>query len=140
MSKKIEIETEIIAKQYKHLEKHQSKEKGNSLLNSKNDEGLHYVEMIMKKMTEEKKHIFRSLEEFNFNHFDVRKKLNNIKGTSFSSYITNITSQKLVNMIIFLSNEEGLDKLRKKILNTHNSTQKYQDFMNAVSKYGKTQR
>ena len=41
--KKVEIETEIIAKQYSHLEKYENQQKHGSLLNSKNEEGIYHV-------------------------------------------------------------------------------------------------
>lgn len=32
--------------------------------------------------------------------------------------------------------DHGLERLRKKVLETHRNSQKYQDFINAVKKYG----
>ena len=134
--KKLEIETEIIAKQYRHLEKYQSQQKNGSLLNSKNEEGIHYVEMIMRKINEEKKLVFRNVEDFNFSHFDVKKKLNKIKGSHSGNYLSVLASKKIINIVTMLSSEDGVDRLRKKIAQTHNAAQKYQEFINAVKKYG----
>lgn len=95
-SKKLEIETEIIAKQYSHLEKFEVQGKDSSLLNSKNEQSLHYVEMIMKMINEEKRLVFRNLEEFNFSHFDVKKKLNKIKASHPGVYLNNIASKNMI--------------------------------------------
>ena len=73
----------------------------------------------MKKMNEEKRVVMRLLEDFNFGHFDVKKKLNKIKGNHSSKYLTTVASQKLIPISTSMSSEEGLDRLRKKVNNTH---------------------
>ena len=137
-SKKVEIETEIIAKQYSHLKQYQMQKKESSLLSSQNEDSIQYVEQMMRRINEDKRTVLKSLEEFNFSHFEVKKKLNKVKTTHLDHYLTKITKNKMVSMVVYLSNESGLARLRKKVVAAHGAIQKYGDFMNAVKKYGTT--
>jgi GTP-dependent phosphoenolpyruvate carboxykinase len=60
--KKLEMETDIIDKQYSFLEKHFQKEDDSSLLNSKNEESIRMVEFIMKVVNEDKKAVFKAID------------------------------------------------------------------------------
>lgn len=52
------------------------------------------------------------------------------------NYLSNLKNKQLVPLVVNLSSESGLEKLRKKVIAAHNANQKYNDFVNAVQKYG----
>ena len=135
-SKKIQIETEIIAKLYTHLERIESNQRNHDLLSSKKEESIRCVQNVMRGMAEEKKCFMTTLEEFNFSHFDVRKRLNKIKSDCQGTSLVNLTSKNMTQMTILLSSQEGLERLRAKMVACQQTAIKYQDFIKAVKKYG----
>ena len=50
--------------------------------------------------------------------------------------MTTLKNNALAPIIVYLSSEVGIERLRKKLLGAHTNIQKYQEFMNAVQKYG----
>lgn len=136
--KKMEIEIEIIQKQYGHYENYKNKDQEMDLLNSKNQENIQNVESILKVIKEEKIRVLHSLEEFNFNHFEVKKKLAKIKGNNSGNYLASLRNNQISPLASRILSEIGLERLRKKMVAAHGNNQKYQEFVNAVKKYGRT--
>ncbi len=134
----MEIEIEIIQKQYGHFENYKTKDQEVGLLNSKNQENIQNVEYILKVIKEEKIRLLHTLEEFNFNHFEVKKKLAKIKGNSSGNYLASLRNNQISPLASRMLSEIGLERLRKKVVAAHGNNQKYQDFVNAVKKYGNT--
>ena len=91
---------------------------------------------MLKRLAEEKKNYCRLIEDFSFNHFDVKKRLEKIRGEHKGIYISNLTSKKMLYIVIMLSSPQGLDKLRLLVSNLRSSTYKYKEFLSAVQKYG----
>lgn len=94
--------------------------------------------MILKLINDEKKAVFSVLDEFNFNHFEVKKKLSKIKSQSSGPYLASLHNSQLTPIAVRMLSEIGLERLRKKVIAAHGTNQKYQDFLNAVKKYGST--
>lgn len=90
----------------------------------------------MRALKEEKKSLFQSLEEFNFNHCEVKKKLIKIKDDNPVTYLASLRNKQISSLASRMLSNIGLERLRKKVLTTHRNSQKYQDFINAVKKYG----
>jgi 50S ribosomal subunit-associated GTPase HflX len=90
----------------------------------------------MKKINDDKKVVFKALREFGFNHLEVMKKLNKVKSSHQGNYLASLANKKILQAAIYLSSDEGLQRLRKKMVTTQNAAQKYQEFLNAVMKYG----
>ena len=76
------------------------------------------------------------MADFCFSHFDVRKKLNKIRSNNKGTNLVSLTSKKIVLLTILLSSQHGLQRLRRKMVCCQSSSQKYQDFVKAVKKYG----
>jgi hypothetical protein len=126
--KKLEMESEIINKQYKFIEKHCSKTAQEG--SCKNEESVKLVEQIMRGMNEDKKAVFRAIDDFMFNHVEVKKKLAKVKLNSKSKYFNSIkTSPELLSMMINLTSSQGLERLKKKIILCQSSSKKYSEFM-----------
>ena len=117
-----------------------SEEKGKEfqLLSSKNEESIQCVETIMRIANEEKRIVFKGVEDFNTGHFEVRKKLNKVKSSYSDNYLNTIAKERLTPMVVYLSSEQGLTNLWKKIAVAHTATKKYEDFITATFNYGRT--
>jgi hypothetical protein len=133
--KKVEMETDIIDKQYKFIEQHLEKEDCSSLLSSQNEESVKLAEFIMRVVNEDKRAVFKAIDEFNYNHMGVKKKLAKIQAISNRNYLTSIQNPTIISIMVNLSSIEGLERLRKKVVNCQNTSQRYNEFLVATQKY-----
>ena len=90
----------------------------------------------MKGLNEDKRAVNRDIDDFNTNHFEVKKKLNKVKSSHSGNYLAELTSKKINPIIIYLSSDKGLQKLWSRVSASQIAIQKYNDFLNAVKKYG----
>ena len=87
-------------------------------------------------MNEDKRIVMKALDQFNFNHAGVKKKLLRIKNDFNPLKSVQMSNLELNEIRIALSSNYGLEKMRKNIGECQNISKKYQDFMMATNKYG----
>ena len=88
--KKLEMEGDIIKKQYSFIDKHLTKQPVTTLLNSKNEESIKIVEFIMRVINEDKRSVFKAVEDFMASHAEVKKKLATIKPKNSGKYLSSM--------------------------------------------------
>lgn len=131
------MEGDIIKKQYSFIDKHLTKQPVTTLLNSKNEESIKIVEFIMRVTNEDKRSVFKAVDDFMASHTEVKKKLATIKPKNSGKYMSSMDSS-LATMMINLLSEKGLERLKTKVVESQSGSKRYCEFLAATQKYGES--
>ncbi len=134
--KKVEMESEIIRKQYAFLDAHRPKP---TLLSTKHQQIITLVEGIMKSIKQDRTVVFNSLDEFTYSHEQIRKKLVRNRFESGWYYMKELNKAGLETVAVSLKSAEGIERLNKKVSSAQASIKKYRDFLKATDSYGESQ-